>query len=182
MRRVVVGVAALAAVFALTAGGGASASKKGHSKSGRAAVVKMDVKGKDLGFTGPKTVEAGQKLKIVNKTSPKKVGPHTFSLVKKKDLPTTNKQMKDCEKLKRGVCTNIAKAHKLDPATFTINKPDVDAGKKGWDKSFGKHGDSWYTQKKGEKTTRKVSAKPGKILYYFCAVHPFMVGKVKVVR
>ena len=47
-------------------------------------------------------------------------------------------------------------------------------------KSFGKKGDSWFTPDKGTKQSRKVSAKAGKTLYFFCAVHPFMQGKIKV--
>jgi plastocyanin len=65
-----------------------------------------------------------------------------------------------------------------------IHKPKVDVGKTGWDKSFGKTGDSWFTgeKRKGTKNTRKVSAAVGTTLYFMCAVHPGMQGKIKVVE
>lgn len=171
-------------ITALTAiNAGASPRDASHSSGTKAAVVKMKAsKKKGPYFTGPATVEAGQELKIVNKTAPDQVGPHTFTLIKKGDIPTSRKEMKACENLDpKSVCSDIATAHEFDPQTFHINKPDVDVGKTGWDKSFGNTGDSWYTETEGEKTSREVSAKPGTTLHYFCVVHPFMVGKVKVV-
>src|SRR6185503_5092137 len=117
-----------------------------------------------------------------NKTSPSKVGPHTFTLIKQNRLPSTKQEVKDCEKLKLAVCVNAFKAHEVDPNTFEVNRPNVEVGKKGWDKSFGKTGDSWFTGAAGDHNTRKVSANDGKTLYYFCLVHPFMQGKVKVVK
>jgi hypothetical protein len=56
----------------------------------------------------------------------------------------------------------------------------VDVAAKGWDASFGKEGDTWYTETEGEDTARKVSAEPGSKLYYLCVVHPFMQGKINV--
>ena len=65
---------------------------------------------------------------------------------------------------------------------FEVNRPKIEVGSKGWDQSFGKIGDSWYTEIQGAHNTRKVSANDGKTLYYFCLVHPFMQGKIKVVK
>ncbi len=83
--RLLVAVAALGALAIVVTGGGA-ASAKPAAKHG--SVIKMEKKGKDLFFTAPKTVEAGTNLKIKNATNPKQVGPHTFSLVAPKVLPT----------------------------------------------------------------------------------------------
>ena len=79
--------------------------------------MKVEGKGKnaDLFFKGPKEVEKGTKLEIVNKTSPSKVGPHTFTLIKQNRLPSTKAEIKDCEKLKLAVCVNAFKAHEVDP-------------------------------------------------------------------
>jgi hypothetical protein len=179
-----------AAVVAVGAGGiaaiGASASDAGKAGGGHVAKIKMEVKGKgkhaDLFFQGPNKVEKGSKLKIINKTLPSKVGPHTFTLVKQNRLPKSKKAIKDCENLKLAVCVNAFKAHEVDPNTFEVNKPKVEVGRKGWDKSFGRTGDSVFLGSQGAHNTRKVSANDGKTLYYFCLVHPFMQGKIKVVK
>ena len=78
----------LAALGALTAvgssAGGAAASAP--EKAG-ATVIKMERDGKTLFFDGPATVVAGTDLKIKNKTNPRTVGPHTFSLVARSRHP-----------------------------------------------------------------------------------------------
>jgi len=173
---------ALGAVLALGATGlvasGATADSNDRAAKERATIT-MAVDGKDFVFEGPRSVESGAKLEIVNDTKPKKVGPHTFSLVKKGALPETKADAKKCEQFK-GVCGKVAQAHEVNPETFEIGAPDVDVAKKGWDASFGKEGDTWYTETEGEDTVRKVSAEPGSKLYYLCVVHPFMQGKIKV--
>ncbi len=185
LRAIAAGAVVAASVGAI---GVASISASAADRAGSAgtAKIKMEVKGKgknaDLFFSGPKEIEKGAKLKIVNKTSPSKVGPHTFTLIKKNRLPKTKKDIKACENLELAVCMNGAKAHEVDLQTFQVNRPKVEVGKKGWDQSFGKIGDSWFTQTAGAHNTRKVSANDGKTLYYFCLVHPFMQGKIKVVK
>jgi hypothetical protein len=138
--------------------------------------------GRQMGFKGPRTVQAGSELAIVNGTDPQKVGPHTFTLVKKSQLPEGRKQMKKCERIKSKLCRRITTAHRANPKTGVVKRPDVDVGKPGWDKSFGKTGDSWFMPNLGDSTERIVSAKPGTTLHYFCVIHPFMQGKIKVVK
>lgn len=179
--------AALASVVAAVGVGGvasmsASAAAVGKAASGHTAKIKMEVQGKDLFFKGPRKIERGAKLEIVNKTLPGKVGPHTFTLIKKNRMPVTKREQKQCEKVQLAVCVNIVKAHQADPQTGVVNRPKVEVGRKGWDKSFGRTGDSVFLGAQGEHSTRRVSANAGSTLYYFCAVHPFMQGKIKVVR
>jgi plastocyanin len=175
-------VAALCLAAILFASGNASA--KPHPKAGNAEIDAV-AQGKNLLFEGDSTVEAGQKLTIVNKTNPKKVGPHTFTLVQKADRPSGKNQIKKCENIKLKICKRVFRAHKVGPPPdFPIGKPTVDNGKKGWDLAFNnkRNGDSWVTVAKNEKQSRKVTAKAGRTLYYFCLVHPFMQGKIKVVK
>jgi hypothetical protein len=178
-------IGALAAVVAVGAtgvvsvGGAAGKAADGHKAEKK---IKMELQGQNLFFKGPKKIEHGAKLDIINKTNPNQVGPHTFTLVNPKKLPKTRKQVTKCERLKTKFCMNIVQKHKANPQTGQIKKPSLDYGKKGWDKSFGKKGDSWVAQAKGESEARKVSAKPGTTLYYFCVVHPFMQGKIKVTK
>jgi hypothetical protein len=174
---------AVAAVAAIGATGVVSAgAASGRAGSDQTATIDMVAKGKDLLFEGPRKVEAGSQLDIVNKTDPEQVGPHTFTLVEKDELPQTKDEIKQCEHVKSEFCANIVKKHKADPKTGEIGKPSLDYGKKGWDTEFGKKGDSWVTVEQDESQARKVSAKPGTTLYYFCLVHPFMQGKIKVVK
>jgi hypothetical protein len=170
---------ALSALVLIGTGGGAAADEAAKRAT---AKITMEKNGNRLFFDGPATVEKGDKLKVENLTNPRRVGPHTFSLVKKGALPTSKNQIKRCASGELPVCLKVFKAHEVDFETFEVGKPDVENGKQGWDAAFGsrKAGDSWYTEKKGEKDTRKVSARSGKTLRFFCVVHPDMQGKIKV--
>ena len=132
-------------------------------------------------FVGDENVAPGQDLKIVNKTKPKQIGPHTFSLIEEGSIPVTEDQMKKCAKIKLPVCVNVFKTHDVSNK-FIVKKPNVDKGLEGWDKSFNDEvkGDTWYTETKGESETRAVTATPGSTLYYFCLVHPEMQGSIGV--
>lgn len=178
----VIGAACAVTVGASTSVAHRTVASRGSGKDLRKVKIKVD--GRDLFFKGPKQIQKGEKLEVVNKTSPSKVGPHTFTLIKKNRLPKSKKNQKACERGELAVCNNGIKAHKVDfsvdPAA--VNKPRVEVGRKGWDASFGKTGDSQFIPLAGEHHTRRVSADPGSTLYYFCLVHPFMQGKVKVVK
>ncbi len=175
------GAALALAGAALLAGGATQAD---------AATIHMKLKGEgeqaEPYFQGPKTVKKGAKLTIQNDTSVEAIGPHTFSLVKPSLLPRTEAEMMECGGSETappaGVCLTVAKAHEVDFQTFKVAKPIVEAGKKGWNTSFGKTGDSWYTETQGEKHSRRVTAKAGTTLTFFCAIHPFMTGKIKVTK
>lgn len=177
-----IGVAAISVALGATAFAAVGAqADQGTNAADRAgtATISMELKGKDLFFAGPTSIKSGDELQILNNTDPKKIGPHTFSLVKKKLLPDLDKQaIKDC--YKEGVCLQIAKAHKFDFQNDTIGRRLVRAGKEGWDKSFGKRGDSWVAEQEGDTFSQKVSAPPGTTLFYLCDIHPFMQGKIKV--
>ena len=137
-------------------------------------------KGK-LKFVGPESVTVGDQLEIVNETNPKQVGPHTFSLVTKGSLPKTPKARKGCFAPKH-ICLAIAIWHGFNPKTEEITKNPAKAGPAGWSTagSNSKKGDSWFTEKKGEAFGQEVTAAAGTTLYYMCAVHPWMQGKVNV--
>jgi hypothetical protein len=176
MRRIgMVGVAVAALAVGMLGTGSAVAKD-----SARAAKTKitMEIDHKEPVFVGPSTIKQGTDLQIVNDSNPRKIGPHTFSIVKRKLLPTSKKEGKQC--FSKGVCGPIAAAHEFDPQTGKVNKPTVEIGKTGWDKAFSLDhpGDSWYTEKKGAHQTRVVSAKPGTKLFYLCAIHPFMQGNI----
>jgi len=151
------------------------------ARAGKTITIKGN--GRNLRFDGPKTVTAGAPLRIVNSTRPNRVGPHTITFAQRKLLPTTPRQMNRCFSPGR-ICLKAAIAHELDPESGIVNRQLVEAGKDGWDRPFTKRrkGDSWYTETFGEDFSQRVKAKAGKTLWFICAVHPNMQGKIKVVR
>jgi hypothetical protein len=122
-------------------------------------------------------VKSGGEITVVNTQADE--GPHTFTVVKKKDLPRNAKEMNKC-----AICQKLGEAHGADPNSDAPPKflfledgvgqdtpPKVD-----------KPGDSGVTGegKKGEKISFDVTAKKGSQLYFMCLVHPWMQAKVQV--
>jgi hypothetical protein len=178
--RVAVAVAGapLAVLVALVALLAPNASAEEGAES--VATIEIFMQGKKMGFSGPSTVHEGEVLKVVNNTSPSMVGPHTFSLVTKSSLPKTAKQRKTCFTPGK-ICMGIAGWYGLKGEENPKN-PLVQAGGAGWNTmgTVKKKGDSYFFAKKGESYEQPVTAKAGTTLYFICAVHPWMQGKVKV--
>jgi hypothetical protein len=125
------------------------------------------------------TIKSGGTLTVLNNAPGE--GPHTFTVVREKDLPKTAAQAFNCK-----ICNKLAQAHGADPNSDAPPKfqylengvgqatpPNVD-----------KPGDSGVTTitqpKRGEKISLKVTAKKGKTLYFLCLIHPWMEAKVVV--
>lgn len=178
---------ALAALGALTVvgAGGSAAVASPSAKPGVTKVkIEFDRANKDLFFDAPATVAAGDQLQIKNNTNPRQIGPHTFSLVREKDLPVGKNHIKGCERKLKGICGAIVVWHDVNLQTGEIGENPVDVGKAGWDTkgSLKRKGDSVVLERKGEKFQRPVTAPVGKTLYFICAVHPFMQGEIDVVE
>jgi len=172
-------VAAL--LVALLASGSAGAAETPASPTEK-AVIDMVLKGKKLSFEGPETVFEGQELEVFNDTNPRQVGPHTFSLVEKGTLPKTKQAENSCF-TPGHICMSIAKWHGFNPKTEKISVNPAKAGNAGWSTmgSPSKKGDSWFTgEKPGTSISQIVSANTG-TLYFMCAIHPWMQGKINVV-
>jgi hypothetical protein len=122
-------------------------------------------------------VRSGGTLHIVNTVATE--GPHTFTVVRKKDLPRTAAQTFNCK-----ICNKLGAAHGADPNSegppkfqFLENgvgqntPPNVD-----------RPGDSGVTGpgRRGEAINLKVTARKGKTLYFLCLIHPWMQAKVVV--
>jgi len=135
-----------------------------------------------LRFEAPKTIIAGEDLEVLNQTNPRKVGPHTFSLVTKGSIPKTPKAQKACFTPKH-ICMAIAKWHGTN-GHGPITKNPAKAGAAGWDMlgSLTKKGDSWFTGEKepGTSIVQPVTAAAGTTVYFMCAIHPFMHGSIEV--
>ena len=122
-------------------------------------------------------VASGGTLHVVNTQAGE--GPHTFTVVREKDLPKTAAQMLKCS-----VCTKLTQAHGADPNSNAPPKFNYLENGTGQDTppSVDRPGDSGVTGpgKKGEFIDLPVTAKKGSTLYFLCLIHPWMQAKVIV--
>jgi hypothetical protein len=171
---------AVAAAFAAFGPAFATGSA-GASASTASTVLIKGSKKSPLEFVYPKTIVAGEELTIENKSIPKAIGPHTFSLVEESLQPQTKPARKKCF-TPHHICKAIADWHGVvGEALPTVNP--AKAGKPGWDTegSLSKNGDSWFTGvKPGTSFTQRVTAKPGTTIHFICAIHPWMHGSIEV--
>jgi plastocyanin len=123
------------------------------------------------------TVKSGATVKLVNKT---KADPHTITFVEKKFLPQSLFE-------ENPVFPLLMAAHQApegegDPAVAIVDDGVADTnGLLEVDKLSNADGigDSQYIPA-GESISFKVTAKKGSTLPFFCAIHPWMQGKLKV--
>lgn len=170
-------LAVVASIFLAPGLAGAAVTPTGVTDTVHIVLVKGKLK-----FEAPEAVTQGDELKIVNETNPKQVGPHTFSLVTKGSLPKTGQARHNCF-TPQHICLSVAMWHGFNPKTEQITVNPAKAGAEGWSTmgSTSKKGDSWFTGEKPKTSiTQQVSAAPG-TLYFMCAIHPWMQGKVNVV-
>lgn len=173
-----------AATLGLVAVGGASALAAGSAPKHSTINAVTSTKVKINRFIQDGTrwqkdvydIKSGGTITIVNLAASD--GPHTFSVVAKKDLPRTLKQINSCK-----ICQTIAVEHGANPqsnappkflfvenGTGTNTPVNVD-----------RPGDSAFiAPTQNAKVTLKVTAKPGTTLYFMCAVHPWMQAKLVV--
>jgi len=162
-------------VFALAAGSASAAAPKQNTIT---AVGGMKVKANayvqdDQRWDADSySVKSGATVTLRDKSTENQ--PHTLSLVKK--LPKTPAQIMGC-----AACGPLMAAHEANMETGEVGKPLVDAGAEGFQTGGDKAtaGDSIYLPPKG-KVTFKVTASKGTTLNFICAVHPWMIGTIKV--
>jgi hypothetical protein len=183
-RKVLLGIAVLVLSLGVATGAGA-AGKKAPKRATIKVTHHIKVKPNRYIQDGLRwnkdvyRVRTGGTLHVVNTAADE--GPHTFTVVKKKDLPTTAKKVLNCK-----ICNTLAAAHGADPNTEAPPKfqylengvgqntpPDVD-----------RPGDSGVTGpgQQGESIDLHVTAKAGKTLHFMCLIHPWMQAKVIVGR
>jgi hypothetical protein len=116
-------------------------------------------------------------LHVVNTVATE--GPHTFTVVKKKDLPTTAKEVLNC-----AICATLGQAHGADPnseAPPTYQYLENGVGQN-TPPNVDRPGDSGVTGpgQKGESIDLKVTASKGTVLRFMCLIHPWMQARVRV--
>ena len=122
-------------------------------------------------------VRSGGKLHIVANVLSE--GPHTVTVVRKKDLPKTAAQAFNCK-----ICNKLGAAHGADPNSEAPPKflflengqgqdtpPDVDQPGDSAGLGFSKDNAAFNL---------KVTAKKGTVLHFLCLIHPWMQAKVVV--
>jgi hypothetical protein len=119
------------------------------------------------------SVRSGGTISVTGGKGAFSEGPHSFSLVKKSQLPRTAAQVNNCK-----VCGQLAQEHGIDPNDENSQPKTVlvDGGD-----GFNKPGDSAIFDGQNIKSLKlHVTAKKGTTLYYVCGFHPWMQGSVKV--
>ena len=122
-------------------------------------------------------VQSGGTIHVVNLAADE--GPHTFTIVKKKDAPRTGKQAVNCR-----ICLALAKAHGADPNSDAPPKYQYleDGVGQNTPPNVDKPGDSGVTGKgkRGESIDLPVTAPAGTKLYMMCLIHPWMQAEIDV--
>jgi plastocyanin len=175
----------LFAALACAAAGTNVALASGHSATGGAVVkafggekvVVNKFLADEMHFSpGTVTVKSGSTLTF--QYGDKEQEPHTITILSKSDLPKTPKQVENC-----AACQKYASPHLKNPKAepgpanpivhWVLNK-----GADGLDTV----GDSVaiFSQSGHKKVSVKVTAPAGTTLYFVCAVHPWMQGKIVV--
>jgi hypothetical protein len=123
------------------------------------------------------TVPSGGTIHVVNLAADE--GPHTFTIVAKKDAPKTGLQVANCR-----ICNILGKAHGADPNSDAPPKFQFLENGVGQatPPSVDKPGDSGVTGKgkKGEHIDLTVTAPAGTKLWMMCLIHPWMQAEVDV--
>jgi hypothetical protein len=179
--KVAVSAAIIVAAAFAAFGPALAAGSAGASASTANTVLIKGSKKSPLKFVYPKTIVEGEELTIENKSIPKAIGPHTFSLVEESLTPETKSARKKCF-TPGHICKAIADWHGVVGEGPPTKNP-AKAGKPGWDTegSLSKNGDSWFTgEKPGASFTQRVTAAPGTTIHFICAIHPWMHGSIEV--
>jgi hypothetical protein len=120
-------------------------------------------------------VKSGGTLHV--KFNVKNEGPHTFTVVRKKDVPSTAKEVESCK-----ICNKLGKAHGADPSTDAPPKFVFLENGKGQNTppNVDQPGDSAGIGFGADPINLKVTAKKGTTLHFICLIHPWMQAVVKV--
>ncbi len=176
---------ALVGLVALAAGAGSAAADVPaplSTPTGDSVKITVEEVAGKLEFVGPETVVEGDELEVVDKTNPQRVGPITFSLVRRGYLPKTRHAQAICF-TPGHICWAIAEWQGVHGEGMPTINP-AEAGSPGWDAMGTKTapGDSWFSgTERGGRFAQPVTAKAGTRLWFMDAIHPWMRGTIKVV-
>jgi hypothetical protein len=116
-------------------------------------------------------INSGGRLTVRDRTGQ----PHSFSLVKRSQVPRNGRQMERC--FGPGPCDEIAVDHgAVNPETGEEQDPTEPLVNKG-PAGFNRPGDSVVIAPRRKATVRVTGNKD---LFYICAIHPWMQGRLNV--
>lgn len=121
-------------------------------------------------------VRSGGTVRVLNGDG--QSGPHTFTVLAKKDMPRTLRALFTCR-----ACNELTRAHGAnpdseDPPRFAFLENGV-----GQDSppNIDRPGDSALVEpRRGASINLDVTARAGTTLYFICLVHPWMQAKLQV--
>jgi hypothetical protein len=168
----------LAALAALLAG--APGARAAPAPTGVTETVRIQLVEGKLRFLAPATVDRGDELQIVNRTNPRRIGPVTFSLVRPGAIPRSKRARRRCGEPGH-LCAAIAAWHGFDEREEISVNP-AEAGAPGWSTmgNLRRPGDSWFSESRGDSFSQPVTAAAGTTLYFVCAIHPWVHGRIRV--
>lgn len=119
---------------------------------------------------GDVTVNSGSRVMWRERAAFKE--PHTVTIVRRSNLPTSIEELDACFGPK-GPCSAALRRHGRgkDRKNIVENRNS----KRGLDKP---RDSRWIGV--NDEFTAKITARPGKTLYYLCALHPWMQGSIEV--
>jgi hypothetical protein len=175
-------VVALGLLVALAALGPATASAAPRAKATIKAVSSFRFKINRYVQDGLRwnrdvyAVRSGGKVNVVN--SEGQSGPHTFTVLAKKDLPRTLRTLFNCR-----ACNELTRAHGANPDSEEPPRfPFLENGV-GQDTppNLDRPGDSGLVEpRRGASISFDVTARAGTTLYFICLIHPWMQAKLQV--
>ena len=123
------------------------------------------------------TVRSGGTLRVVNNAPDE--GPHTFTVVKKSDLPKTPRAIFNC-----AICNKLGAGPRRRPEQRGAAEVPVprerrrlgDRAERRPRRRLGLH----RRPRRASRSTLKVTAKKGTTLRFICLIHPWMQAKVLV--
>jgi hypothetical protein len=123
------------------------------------------------------TVRSGGTVHVVNGDGSE--GPHTFTVLRKRDVPKTARTLFNCR-----ACNRLTRAHGANPETEAPPRfPFLENGiGQATPPNLDRPGDSGVTGRgrKGESIDFHVTARAGTTLYFICLIHPWMQSKIVV--
>jgi hypothetical protein len=119
-------------------------------------------------------IDSGGRLTIRDRTRQ----DHTLSVVRRSQLPRNARQVENCFS-QNGICGRLAVDHgAINPDTGEEQEPTEPLVNVGGD-GFDRPGDSIVIPGRRSRTVR-VTARRGNDLYYLCAIHAWMQGRLDV--
>lgn len=164
--------AALVAVTAFAASAGAAeAAKTVRTIGGQEFAANQYIRDTLRFAPGPLVVRPNERVTWID--ADKAQEPHTVTVVSRRNLPDTIEEVFECR------ACSLANAHLENPddPNSDISRMRVNVGRPG----LNTEGDSLVLPP-GGRVSARITANAGSTVRYFCAIHAWMQGSIRVTR